>query len=197
MRSLFLYLTIITAAGSLTSCRSGAQVASGNGAVKKMACGKVEIETDVPHIDWFEESNTGLAAHPELNPPKAYKVYTLESSQLKRFFEAAADGNKQTKTVVPLNGAVGCRVFSMKRSGTIPKALAEKYPGLVSLSGNGVEGMGDIRLDYDGNKMNGQVIWKEEVYLIAPVEYDRQVHYIVYKKSDSNVEKEAFESETK
>ncbi len=45
--------------------------------------------------------------------------------------------------------------------------------------------------------MNGQVIWKGEVYLISPVVQAGEVYYLVYKKMDSGKEKEAFESVNK
>lgn len=199
MKSRYLFfLVACIAAGSLVSCGSGKELTSESSGVKKVACGKVDMEADVPHIDWFEANRAALEKDKELNLPVAYHVYTVEETQLNRFFETAVEqsSDKEVKTVVPLGGA-GCQVFTVKRSGTMSPELSKKYPELVSLSGTGTNGTGDLRLDFDGKKMNGQVIWRNETYLISPVEHSNKTYYIIYKKSDSAVEKQPFESETK
>jgi hypothetical protein len=198
MKSSCLYIALACAlAGVFASCGSSKEMAaSGTSGVKKVACGKVAMEPDVPHIDWFE-SDGRLAKAKDLNLPAAYNTYVVEETQLKRFFEVAAAGDvKQVKTVVPL-GTTGCQVFHVKRSGTMSPGLAEKYPELVSLSGTGEKGTGDLRLDFDGKKMSGQVIWKNDIYLVSPIEYSNRFYYIIYKKSDAMEEKQPFESATK
>lgn len=200
MKSSYLYLMLVCAwVGCFSSCRGSKETAaSGLSGVRKVACGKVAIEPDVPHIDWFETSGITFDKDKEENLPAAYKVYSLEEVQLQRFFEAAVaeEHMKQVKTVIPL-GSMNCQVFLLRKSDTVPEGLGEKYPQIVSLSGTGINGTGDLRLDFDGTKINGQVIWKNDVYLITPIEHSKKIYYIIYKKSDSMEQKQPFESEHK
>ncbi|RYD57443.1 MAG: hypothetical protein EOP56_09045 [Sphingobacteriales bacterium] len=197
MKSRYLHIALACAfIAGMWSCHSGKETASSESpGVRRIACGKIALEPDMPHIDWFEANNT-LTANADLQLPAVYKTYSLSESPLKRFFETAAQG-KTVKTVVPLGGNTGCQLFNVKKSGTMSGPLADKYPGLVSLSGTGINGTGDIRLDFDGTKMNGQVIWKNEAYLISPVTQGSKRYYIIYKKSDATDEKQPFESLTK
>lgn len=176
----------------MLSCTSGKVTASNkNRKQLKVACGKVAITADKPHIDWFE-ADAQLPT--EMQLPKAYKAYTVEHGQLKRFFDAANAGEAQT--TVPLPSPAGCIVFTVKPSGTLSEALRKKYPNMVSLSGTGSSG-GDIRLDFDGEKMNGQVIHRSETYIISPTASGEKTYYLIYKKSDAGLEKQPFEAPDK
>lgn len=199
MRSLF---SIIPALWALALCCSCGNYKTGMTAGQsakflQVACGKVDVDAATPHIDWFMTEDALSNDRSDITLPVAYKAYVLEQNQLRRFFDSAAVGTEGLKTVVPLP-AGGCQLFQVKRSSAMSEALRNKYPQLVSLSGNSVKyPENDIRLDFDGTKMSGQIIWRSEVFLITPVAQGKDTYYIVYKKEDSGISKEGFESVTR
>ena len=165
-----------------------------NGSVKKkIACSDHKMDADQPHLDWIVEDNAVLEKMQTLTKPTNYRVYSLDSAQAKAFFNAARAS--KGKTVIPLPAPYECRNFELSESGAMSDELKKKYPDIVSLKGtDDATKKSDVRLDYDGNKVRGQIIWAGEVYLITPVKGENGYYYMVYAKKDTGETKKAFES---
>jgi hypothetical protein len=158
---------------------------------QKLACADVSKGISGVQLAWKTEENSVLNSLTNKAKPTSYKVYSLDSLQLGNFFrEARSKGN--VSTVLPLPDPAGCRLCRLTESGVMPEELKKKYPDVVSLKGSDAEGA-DVRLDYDGRKMKGQVIVKGEVYLVNPVRSNDKTYYMVYRKLDSGDPKESFE----
>lgn len=150
-------------------------------------------------VYWWELKTTDTAKLFPFPPPVRYRLYSLEQKQLDRFFafftNAAADSSRSGEQIlsVPLPGPIGCRFFRLRRSDVLSAALQQKYPNLIALRGLSEEGGNDLRLEYDGKKMKGQVIWQGQIYLIDPLEKDGAYVYVLYAKEDAGVRKRMFE----
>lgn len=73
--------------------------------------------------------------------------------------------------------------------------LQEKYPDLISLQGNGVNNKSaDLRLDWDGTQLHGQLLYNGSTFLITPVATNSGIVYLFYDKNDSGEIKQPFES---
>lgn len=149
---------------------------------------------DSLQLEWFKVNNPLQSDITGYTLPAHFNTYTFSSDhQLKAFFMKAKTTN--APFAVPLTGPDDCRAFTTQVSGTMSAELAAKYPEIVSLKGNAqANANADLRLDYDGNQMRGQVIWSDKVYLIDPVKYGNSTVYIVYDKNDSSIPKNSFES---
>lgn len=151
------------------------------------------MDADQPHLDWIMEDNAVLDKMQTLTKPKSYKVYSLDSAQAKSFFNAAKTTG--AKTVIPLPAPYECKSFSLSESGAMSDKLKAKYPDIVSLKGTDDDTKkSDVRLDFDGSKVRGQIIWAGEVYLITPVRGESGYYYMIYAKKDTGEKKQEFET---
>ncbi|RYD52211.1 MAG: hypothetical protein EOP52_08555 [Sphingobacteriales bacterium] len=120
--------------------------------------------------------------------PTAYSAYTLTGGS--DFFQAAKTQPAQASLRLPS----GCQQFTLTRSETMSPELARKYPQLVSLKGGGTGGR-DLRIDWDGQVMRGQVIEMNKTYLIEPYNTASGTVYLVFDKADVPTVRRPFESE--
>ena len=184
------------------SCNSTRKTASISGtranspARKSIACGEQAKESSQPHLDWIIEENSVLDNVTTLSRPSSYKVYSLDSVQLRSFFHAAKGTPGKpgsVKTILPLPAPFECRTYAFSESNAMSQQLKEKYPDIVSLKGSDETGKADARLDYDGMKLRGQIMWNKEIYLISAIPNNGRYYYMVYLRSDSGEQKEPFE----
>lgn len=140
------------------------------------------IAAGIPNIEWVEHGDDVL--YDKDNPvmlPKEHKVFSVDNAQASAFF-AHAKANP-VEVAIPLPRE--CKVFNMKESGTISPELSKKFPGLVALKGGEEKtGKGDARLEWDGIKITGQVIWDDATYMVMPMQRSGRYYYLVYAKID-------------
>lgn len=123
--------------------------------------------------------------------PKQYKAYEVSADSLNAFFRAAR--HKSCAMVIPMTD--GCEPFVMRVSEAMSPELRNKYPDLVSLQGNGVNNKAaDLRLDWDGRQLQGQLIFNGSTYLIAPIAGQDGIVYLIYDRNDTNEIKQPFEA---
>jgi hypothetical protein len=86
----------------------------------------------------------------------------------------------------------GCKGFSVTVSETMSPELAAKYPELASLKGSAPDGS-DLRLDWNGTAMRGQVINGGDTWFLEPTVLGSQTFYLIYHKNDAAATKKPFE----
>lgn len=167
-----------------SACKTSTKLTADN---NKLTVGSVACVSNaaagVPNISWVVEADESL--YDKDNPvmlPQDHSLYSVDPSQASAYFAHAKAG--ETEIALPL--PVGCKTFKMKISSTMSPELSKKYPNLVALSGNEAgTGKGDARLEYNGSRISGQIIWGKSVYMIMPVQKQGKYYYIVYEKQDS------------
>jgi len=123
--------------------------------------------------------------------PKQYEVFEVVASNLKSNLTLLRK-NGGTLTLPFVNTVKGirtleCLVFKMENSGTMSKALNDKYPDIVSLKGFDVNNKNNtVRFDYDGTSMNISVMSNGVNYLYAPYKVKNKVYYLLFNKMDNN-----------
>jgi hypothetical protein len=140
------------------------------------------VAAGVPNIEWIGQSDGVL--YDKDNPvmlPKNHGLFSVDEAQASAFF-AHAKANK-VDVAIPFPSA--CKTFSMKESGTMSPELSKRFPALVSLKGGEAKtGKGDARLEWDGIKITGQIIWDDATYMIMPMQRGAKYYYLVYAKID-------------
>ncbi len=122
--------------------------------------------------------------------PRTYTVFTATGEQ--SFFEAARNGGTAAFTLPS-----GCKNFRVSLSETMSAELAKRYPNLISLKGNNMEG-DDLRLDWDGLQMRGQILTEGKSYLIEPHKTTAGGDaYILFDKADAATPRRPFEEGTR
>lgn len=123
--------------------------------------------------------------------PRQYSIYTTDDKSLKDYMALAGRrGASATEISLPSLVASGCTRFLVSGSGTLSPELAAKFPGLVSLKGNGIEDAGaSVRLDFDGKLMNAEIRQQEAYYIIAPWKKGNRTYYLLYRKEDSTIKR--------
>lgn len=160
---------------------------------KNIACGGIMKDAKQPRLDWIIEDNSVLDSITTLPKPDGYKVYSLDTLQAREFFRQTKDTSQKLSVVIPLPAPLGCRVYALSSSGVMNAKLAEKYPDLVALQGSDQQGASQLRLNYDGKWVKGQVLSGGKTYLVNPVRSNGVIYYMVYARSDSKEVKEPFE----
>lgn len=190
-RSIFPALTglALLLAGCSTSKKTVNQTARASGVP---VC--TNNAADSLQLEWYKVNNPLQTDLTNYTLPAHFNTYTISTDrQLKAFFIKAK--TTAAPFSVPLSGPDDCRAFTTQVSGAMSAELAAKYPEIVSLKGRSeANANADLRLDYDGSQMRGQVIWSDKVYIIDPVKYGNSTVYIVYDKNDTSVPKNSFES---
>lgn len=162
------------------------------------SCGTADTGQS-PDLLWtsLPQSDTaGLFPFPK---PLKYELYAVRPEQVRRFFaffRALPEDSSKAPDItlsVPLPHPVNCRRFSVRQSDVLSPALRQKYPDLIALRGTNPEAGGDLRLEYDGEKMKGQVLWQGQVFLLEPLQKDNGYVYLVYTKEDAGRKKRMFE----
>lgn len=145
-------------------------------------------------LTWRKVAAKGLklpARNGTATLPKRYSIYTTDEKSLQDYMALAGRrGASATEISLPSLTAAGCIRFRVSGSGAMSPELAAKFPGLVSLKGNGVEDAGaSVRLDYDGKLMNAEIRQQEGYYIIAPWKKGSRTYYLLYRKEDSTIKR--------
>ncbi len=156
---------------------------------QQIACASKHVEG--VHLDWIIQKPADFKAPSNFQMPANYSLYTIDSIQLQRFF---LRNNASLKTLVPLPLQKECVIVSLTESGTLSEELKKKYPKMITLQGK-MDGapLSDVRIEYDGTKMKGQIKSGDHLYLITPVASGARIFYIVYDKATSGIPKQPFE----
>ncbi len=123
--------------------------------------------------------------------PAKFQVFATDPQALKLYLTATNSADQTSPIALPLSEGVGCQVFEVGTSGTMSPELAAKFPNLISLKGQAPNQAGaDARIDFDGEKMEAQLNWEGQTYIISPwPSSSGTIYYLVYKKEDSGREK--------
>lgn len=197
------YMVLMAGLVLMGACRGSQNVATkakkaGDISSNSSAC-NVAVAAGNPVLNWKTENNSVLK-ETTMTLPANYKLYSLDSAELKAFFSAAKMSKEDSKAeiVIPLPAPWGCKVFSVFESGTMSEELRKRFPDIVTLKGMDKETpLSDIRLEYNGSMMQGQVTRDGETYYIKPVTNNNMFYYMVYSKSDMQEAKKAFEENNK
>ena len=192
------YAFLLTGLILMSACRSTHKTTatnrkSGNGSNGSFC--NIIVATGNPVVSWKKE-NDNVVKETTITLPADYKVYSVDSADLKAFFSAAklSKENSRAEIIIPLPVPLGCRVFTVFESGTMSPELRERFPDIVTLKGADKESpLSDIRLEYNGRMMQGQVTHDGETYYVKPVTVKDRFYYLVYSKSDMTEAKKAFE----
>lgn len=143
-----------------------------------------------PHFNWVRVDASSLAL-PANMTPLTYKVFSIDTNQLRSYF---AKDVAERSFVAPLPPPFGCMTGRLKASGVLAPELKKRYPQMVSLAGQAMsDANSDIRIDYDGTKMRGQLRIGADVFMLSPVFVGNRHYYIVFHKKDAAVKKQPFE----
>jgi hypothetical protein len=185
------YITVSLALATLLSCSTTKKAgnATAKAPKKPVACASAKLAGS--HLTWYEV-DTSVAVFPKgARMPASYKVYELDSAELAGFVNSGAQA---WQTAVPLPDPTGCQVVSLKQSKTMSEELKKKFPNMVSLQGKSeANPESDVRLDYDGTKLRGQIRWGKDVYIINPVVNGKQTYYVIFDKKNAGARKQPFE----
>ncbi len=189
-------LTVLAAGVFMSaSCQTGHKATASKSVIRQEICAENWLNfPDQPHPMW-EEVTTIIDFPSNLAPivPRRYKAYRINADTLKAFFAAIQSGKTEIGMVVPITGT-NCESFSLRRSGSMSAELQQKYPDIISLQGNGTANKSaDLRLDWDGSVLKGQVIYNSTIYFITPFTTGQGLIYVLYDKKDTNEVKNPFE----
>lgn len=177
------------------SCQTGHKATASKSVIRQEICAENWLNfPDQPHPMW-EEVTTSIDFQERQAPvvPRKYKAYRINADTLKAFFAAIQSGRNEIGMVVPVTGS-NCESFNLRRSGTMSAELQKKYPDIISLQGNGATNKSaDLRLDWDGSLLKGQVIYNSTIYFITPFTTAQGLIYVFYDKKDTNEVKNPFE----
>jgi|SRR5690606_16657174 len=119
--------------------------------------------------------------------PKKFQMFAVNKQELQAYLTAANVSGVQSIIALPISEGIGCRRFEVSPSGTLSPELAKKYPQLISLKGVSAENeQADLRIDFDGEKMEAQINWNNQIFYISSwPAHSGELYYLVYKKEDS------------
>jgi hypothetical protein len=174
-------LVILTTLG-LASCKGSSEVktaARDNGTErKKLACADVHVDMNTAHIDWYEENKSVLNTSGEiLVLPKNYKIYGVDTSQLRSFFNAVQAGNTVI-TVLPLPSPADCQLFTVNNN---LKEGAKVPQGMIMAAGesNGQK----AALNYYRENLTAHINWFDIQYEMMTVKANGLPYIVVYEKT--------------
>lgn len=180
--SFYLGLSVLLAscAGS-NKATTKKQTLATNTAIGDDVC-RQTLQADAPYIAWMPKTDDVFKAmESPVMLPKAHDVYAVDTAQLRAFFNAAKKGEVQT--AIPLANGMGCRVFTLKRSGAMSEELQQKYPDMISLQGQDRDTKaGDARVDYNGKAVQIQIQMDNVTYLMKPISSGGVFYYVMYRK---------------
>lgn len=193
----FLAFGLIVSALVLGSCKTGKKTTTTTGTDKngrQVAC-PVKNE-DQPHLNWYVEKTELLDSLKMRIPSKEAKVYSLDTTETKKFFALFRDSvgmNTRVVMSLPMPAPNECKTFDVSVSKVMSAKLRQKYPDIIALEGKGTDGKGDARINYDGHKVKIQVNMNGSVVLVNAARYHARTYYVVYARPSSPDKKEPFE----
>lgn len=175
-------LLLITIVLGLASCKGSSEIKTAgrdNGSErKKLACADVHVDMNTTHIDWYEENKSVLNASSEiLVLPKSYKIYGVDTSQLRSFF-AAIESGKTASTVLPLPSPAGCQLFTMSNN----LKDGEKIPHSMIMAMGESNGQ-KAALNYYRENLTAHINWFDLKYEIMTVKANGLPYMVVYEKT--------------
>lgn len=169
-----------------------------------VACSNASSTGNSSRVAWLHAPKVDTSFVFPFPLPSKYGLYEIAAAELNGFFAffkgRASDSAQVRESVIsiPLPAPAGCQAFRVRHSDVLSPALQQKYPELVALRGVSAEGGHDLRLEYDGVKMKGQVLWQGQVYLVEPLQPARtgdNYLYMIYAKEDAGIRKRMFEQQ--
>lgn len=174
-------ILIATIALAMASCKGSSEVKSAvrehETERKKLACAQVHVDMNTPHLDWHEADKSILNSTGEiLVLPKNYKIYGVDTAQLRSFFGAVQSGNTVI-TVLPLPSPAGCQLFTVSNN---PEEGAKIPPGMIMAAGecNGQK----AAFNYYRENLTAHVNWFDIQYEMMTVKAKGLPYVIVYEK---------------
>lgn len=149
------------------------------------------MTTGVPAVHFYSASFLDAEAK-AANVPKKYNAYIVDAAEWKAFAQKVKERGPGEVTGINLPLPTGCTNFSVTVSSTMSPELAAKYPDIISLKGSSEAGA-DLRLDWNGTAMRGQVILRGDTWLLEPFAAGDKTFYLVYHKADASTTKKPFE----
>lgn len=176
----------------LQGCQTAHKATASGAAIKAAVCAETWLSfPDQPHPMWQEIKISESTFPPGFAAPYKYKTYRVDPDTLKAFFSSFRHKG-ELGMVAPVGK--NCEPFLMRRSGAMSPGLQEKYPDIVSLQGNGtVNKAAELRLDWDGTQLKGQLSHNENIYYITPVSTGEGMIYMIYDRKETAETKEGFE----
>lgn len=193
-------LLLLLSAGSLAAggCQTSRKAANAEGGTESACADAWTGAPNAPRVGWQRVSLDKEATPAGIVLPAAYEAYRAAPDALKALFTHIRDGKEAAPAVFVLPLPTGCAAFNARRSAAVSDELQRRYPDLIAIQGTGIDDKGaDLRLEWDGKAMHGQVIRGGTVYLITPVTSGDGVVYLVYDKAKSGEVKKPFESPTR
>ncbi len=174
-------LLIITIVLGLASCKGSSEVKSAprdsNAERKKLACADVHVDMNTTHIDWYEENRSVLNASSEiLVLPKNYRIYGVDTAQLRSFF-AAVHAGRTLATVLPLPSPAGCQLFTVSNN---LNDNAKIPPGMIMAEGE--SNSQKAALNYYRESLAAHIDWFDIQYEMMTVRANGLPYIIVYEK---------------
>lgn len=183
-----IYLLLLLCCVTLGSCSSPRGTASGASTAKRSAC----PTTGVPAVHFVASNFPASEVATGVNVPNKYSAFSVDAAEWKAFAETLKRRGHDEVTGLNIPLPQGCKNFSVTVSSTMSPELAAKYPDLISLKGNSEDGA-DLRLDWNGAQMRGQVILRGDTWLVEPFAASGKTFYLVYHKADASATKKPFE----
>ncbi len=183
MKNLLLLLGCCVALGACSLPRG----ATTSTPAKQSAC----PTTGVPAVHFYSV-NFPAAEAKATNVPRKYTAYTVDAAEWKAFAMKVKERGPGEVTGLNIPMPTGCTAFSVTTSSTMSPELAAKYPELASLKGNADDGA-DLRLDWNGTQMRGQILTLGDTYLLEPFVAGGATFYLFYHKGDAAATKKPFE----
>ena len=185
MKNFFLLLLFSVQMSACTLPRGAASSSSGD---KNASCPTV----GVPPVHFVSRAFPAEDAAVGVNVPRKYASYAVDAAEWKAFAETLKRRGDDEVTGLNIPLPAGCKRFSVTVSSTMSPELAAKYPDLISLKGSSEDGA-DLRLDWDGARMRGQVILRGDTWLMEPFSAGGKTFYLIYHKADASATKKPFE----
>jgi len=176
-----------------TGCHPAYKVTATTAKVEQSLCAEEWLQfPDQPH-PMFQELPGPVAEVPAgVVLPAKYIRYSVAKDTLQAFFKQLSTPGKTGGIILPIDKH--CEPFTLRTSGAISAGIRQKYPDLASLQGNGVNTKAaDIRLDWNGTQMRGQITFNGAIYYIMSVAEKNETVYLVYNREDSGEVKQPFE----
>jgi hypothetical protein len=189
----FVTISLASTFFACTGCHSAYKATATGKQVQKSLCAEEWLLfPDQPH-PMFEEIPAAIADAPADIPlPQKYTRYKVAGDTLGALFNRLRTTNNKTGIILPINNH--CEPFELVVSGTMSQELQSKYPELVAVQGHGVNNKAaDVRLEWNGKQMRGQVTYNGTIYLIAGITDNNITTYLVYNKADTGETKKPFE----
>lgn len=182
------HLLLLVCCAVVGACDAPRGAAASSSSAKQAAC----PTTGVPAVHFYPSSFPVAEAAAGVNVPRKYTSYTVDAAEWKSFAQKVKERGPGEVTGLNIPLPAGCTAFSVSLSSAMSPELAAKYPDIISLKGT-TENGADLRLDWNGTGMRGQVILRGDTWLLEPFAASEKTFYLIYHKADASATKKPFE----